>query len=63
MNLGGSQTKGGEIQAGGFGYAAFPVYNGNSCNNSLLTGAGSGYYGGGNGFHAGGYEDARFLLA
>ncbi len=53
VGTGGSQTKGGEIQAGGFGYAAFPVYNGNSCNNSILTGAGSGYYGGGNGTKTG----------
>jgi len=47
QGTGGTQTAGGNIKKGGFGWAAIPNYGGSYCNDSELCGAGSGYYGGG----------------
>ena len=43
---GGTQTSSGQNRPGGFGYAGYPIYDAGTCGNSVVSGAGSGYYGG-----------------
>ncbi len=44
---GATQTSGGGLSSGGFGYAGIPSYSGNHCSSNIQIGASSGYYGGG----------------